>query len=602
MDSDDGPVEPFLFDVARYGGIVILVIMSGLFSGLTLGLLGLDLNGLTIVQSGDNAEMAKHATKIIPIRKKGNQLLCTLLLGNVAVNALLSILMADLAGGLAGFLVSTAVITTFGEIVPQATCSRYALQIGARSILIVQVFMFALFPVAKPIAVILDKVLGEEMGQTYTAKEMMKLLLLHETEGKISQDTAQVMEGALKFETNAVNLIDIMTTLDNVFMLNITDKLDYETIKTIFKKGFSRIPVYEIDQKNVIGVVFTKDLVLVDPEDAIPVKTMLTVFNRRFLVFDNEETAQNALGRFRMEKAHLALIQSVVHPENGGDPYYDLLGIVTLEDIIEEIMQLEFVDETDRFDSNRDAMGFRENFDYDKLRLLDCQLVDEHLSGDEISALVAHLTANVDVFRSKIDARILDEDLLRSLLARCVVTTLEPTMPNGTMASIPTRTVSERRQSMGTVSIIPESKRQHQWLFHSSEVATKCVIILSGKVVVLAGKDEWRSEVGMFSVLGQGCLTTREDYRPDFCAHVGAETVRCVYLQKSVFTPALLGDRKKTPRNRPEQQSAPRTTDGSATQMSDSGKTRMFESQHSRARGVSGDSASDMKSPKTFQV
>jgi len=61
----------------------------------------------------------------------GNLLLCTLLLGNVAVNALLSILMADLTGGMTGFLVSTFAIVIFGEIVPQSSCSRYPLEIGS---------------------------------------------------------------------------------------------------------------------------------------------------------------------------------------------------------------------------------------------------------------------------------------------------------------------------------------------------------------------------------------------------------------------------------------------------------------------------------------
>jgi metal transporter CNNM len=578
----DVPEE--IFAVFRYGAIVVLVLMSGLFSGLTLGLLGLDLNGLTIVEAGDNPTAAQCARKIFPIRKKGNHLLCTLLLGNVAVNAALSILMGELAGGLVGFIVSTAVITIFGEIVPQATCSRYALYIGSRSIRIVQVFMFALFPIAKPIAMVLDKVLGEEMGQTYTAKEMMKLLLLHETEGKIGSTTAQVMEGALKFETNSVNLVDIMTPIDDVFMLNITDKLDYDVIKKIFKRGFSRIPVYETEKRNVMGVIFTKDLVLIDPEDGIPVKTLLTVFNRKFLVFDNDETAQNALGRFRLEKAHLALIRAVVEPTSaagGGDPYYDLLGIVTLEDIIEEIMQLEFVDETDRYDSNKQmsqAMNVRENFDYDKLLILD-PLFAEHLQPDEISALVAHLVANVDVFRTRIEESVIDEDQLRYLLSRCPVETLEPENQNGSM---PSRQTSTRGSYLGSSMIIPESKRQHKWIFHPSEVATKCVIILSGKVVVLAGKDEWRSEVGMFAVLGQGCLTTREDYRPDFCAHIGAEQVRCLYLQKSVFGPALLGELKKKPR----------LTGGTAPPHRANSVSHLEagSQQPSRKRGVSGDS------------
>ena len=106
--------------------ISILILLSALFSGLTLGLMGLDKTGLEIISSSkrDNPVAARNAEVIIPIREDGNLLLCTLLLGNVAVNALLSILMADLTDGTLGFLVSTVVIVIFGEITPQALCSR----------------------------------------------------------------------------------------------------------------------------------------------------------------------------------------------------------------------------------------------------------------------------------------------------------------------------------------------------------------------------------------------------------------------------------------------------------------------------------------------
>lgn len=104
--------------------IAVLVLLSALFSGLTLGLMGLDKNGLEIVIGGDDPVAAENARKIYPVREDGNLLLCTLLLGNVAVNALLSIIMADLTDGLLGFLVSTGVIVIFGEITPQALCSR----------------------------------------------------------------------------------------------------------------------------------------------------------------------------------------------------------------------------------------------------------------------------------------------------------------------------------------------------------------------------------------------------------------------------------------------------------------------------------------------
>jgi metal transporter CNNM len=105
--------------------IIVLICLSALFSGLTLGLMSLDKTGLEIVMSGDDPKAAAYAKAIYPVRDDGNLLLCTLLLGNVAVNALLSILLAEYAGGIVGFVASTFLIVIFGEILPQAFVSLF---------------------------------------------------------------------------------------------------------------------------------------------------------------------------------------------------------------------------------------------------------------------------------------------------------------------------------------------------------------------------------------------------------------------------------------------------------------------------------------------
>ncbi len=131
-------------EVGRYIAIIFLLSMSALFAGLTLGMLSLDKIGLQVVMSGEDKVAAAKAAKIAPVREKGNILLCTLLFGNVAVNAYLSILMADLTNGIAGFLISTFLIVIIGEIIPQAACSRYALTVGARAVPIVKLFIYLL--------------------------------------------------------------------------------------------------------------------------------------------------------------------------------------------------------------------------------------------------------------------------------------------------------------------------------------------------------------------------------------------------------------------------------------------------------------------------
>ncbi|GMI28885.1 hypothetical protein TeGR_g13957, partial [Tetraparma gracilis] len=183
-----------------YSLVVVLVLFSGLFSGLTLGLLGLDMTGLDVIMGGDSAAAAANAARIAPVRASGNRLLCTLLLGNVAVNSVLAILMADIAGGLAGGLVSTAVIVVFGEIIPQATCSRYALQIGARSIPVVKVLMFLFFPIAYPLALVLDAVLGSELGNIHSKAEMKRLLEIHVERGGFGEEIGKAMTGALQYQ------------------------------------------------------------------------------------------------------------------------------------------------------------------------------------------------------------------------------------------------------------------------------------------------------------------------------------------------------------------------------------------------------------------
>ena len=150
-------------------GAVGLVALSGLFSGLNLGLMSFteDDLGLIIDGSADRKEVA-YARAIIPIRRQGNLLLCTLLLGNTLVNAVIAILLSDLTSGLIGTIMTTALILVFGEIIPQSF-QLHALFIGNATLPIVRVFASACHPL-RAHSMLLDRLLGRRSAASSRAK------------------------------------------------------------------------------------------------------------------------------------------------------------------------------------------------------------------------------------------------------------------------------------------------------------------------------------------------------------------------------------------------------------------------------------------------
>merc|ERR1719317_1414447 len=315
-------------------GSILLLALSGLFSGLTLGLLGLDPTSLKIVAKGDT-ENAKYAQDVMPIRAKGNLLLCTLLLGNVAVNSALSILLANFTGGIIGFALSTSFIVIFGEIIPQAACSRYALYIGSKVICIVQVLIFLIAPLAWPISKMLEWVLGGEFGRVYTNRELRNLVELHSMEGDLPTESAGIMTGALDFSKLKVE--SVMTDWNSVFYLKSDAKLDFECLERIFKSGHSRVPVvevrgsqYEEHRLQVIGLLFVKDLILLDPEDELPVRNIIDTFLHDLKHIDVNTSVKTVMDEFRHGRSHLAIVRKQLAQKVNGDAIYENVGIVTL--------------------------------------------------------------------------------------------------------------------------------------------------------------------------------------------------------------------------------------------------------------------------------
>lgn len=321
--------------------VIALVLLSGLFSGLTLGLLSLNKNELQRkISIGD-----KDAKKVYAVRKRGNLLLCTLLLGNVGVNSTLAIFLGNIASGLIAGLASTGLIVIFGEIIPQATFARYALKIGAKTAWLVRIFIFILLPVCWPLAWLLDKFLGEEMPSVYSKKELMKIVEEHEDlkESAVDADEERIIKGALSYSDKSVE--KVMTPRTVVYAIRSGAILDEKLINKIREEGFTRIPVYKGTIDNVVGILYTKDLINIK----IGTKISDIYKKENILTVSSNLKLDEMLNRFIKAKTHIAFIK---------DEYGGLRGVITLEDIIEEIIKQEIVDETDKVaDMQQKARG-----------------------------------------------------------------------------------------------------------------------------------------------------------------------------------------------------------------------------------------------------
>ncbi|MFW0862547.1 MAG: CNNM domain-containing protein [Candidatus Komeilibacteria bacterium] len=310
--------------------VIALVLLSGLFSGLTLGLLSLDRSELERkISLGD-----KDAKKVYPVRKRGNFLLATLLLGNVAVNSTLAIFLGDIASGFTAGIIATGLIVIFGEIIPQATFSRYALIVGARTAWLVRIFMIILSPICWPIGWVLDKSLGEEMPTIYSKKELSKIIEEHKEsiDSDVDEDEERIVRGALTFSNRTVE--QVMTPRTVVFGIEMQTPLDEKTLKLIKEEGFTRVPVYENNIDNVKGLLYMKDLVYLKDN-----KTVADLYKEeRVIIVSRGTHLDQLLNTFIDSKAHMAFVK---------DEYGGFEGVVTLEDILEEILKQEIVDETD---------------------------------------------------------------------------------------------------------------------------------------------------------------------------------------------------------------------------------------------------------------
>jgi metal transporter CNNM len=204
--------------------------------------------------------------------------------------------------------------------------------------------MWLLAPVAWPTAKLLDKLLGEDHGTVYKKSGLKTLVTLHKTLGssptdRLNQDEVTIISAVLDLKDKAVG--DIMTPMEDVFTMSADTILDEPTMNAILSAGYSRIPIYEPgNPQNFVGMLLVKILITYDPEDC----TKVGDFALATLPETRPETSCLDIVNFFQEgKSHMVLV-SEYPGEN-----YGAIGVVTLEDCVEELLGEEIIDESDVF-------------------------------------------------------------------------------------------------------------------------------------------------------------------------------------------------------------------------------------------------------------
>ncbi|EFH42188.1 hypothetical protein ARALYDRAFT_495342 [Arabidopsis lyrata subsp. lyrata] len=388
MAADDVPCCATMFWVYLLV-CVALVAFAGLMSGLTLGLMSLSLVELEVMIKAGEPHERKNAEKILPLVKNQHLLLCTLLIGNALAMEALPIFVDSLLPAWGAILISVTLILAFGEIIPQAVCSRYGLSIGAKLSVLVRLIIIVFFPLSYPISKLLDLLLGKRYSTLLGRAELKSLVYMHGNEagkgGELTHDETTIISGALDMSQKSAK--DAMTPVSQIFSLDINSKLDEKTMGLIASEGHSRIPIYSVNPSVIIGFILVKNLIKVRPEDETPIRDLPI---RRMPRVDLNLPLYDILNIFQTGRSHMAAVVGTKNYTNINTPVHDksingspnkdanvlsipvmnssesnrqspiryidtiadedeeIIGIITLEDVVEELIQEEIFDETDR--------------------------------------------------------------------------------------------------------------------------------------------------------------------------------------------------------------------------------------------------------------
>ena len=279
----------------------------------------------------------KRAARALELAENYDTLISTILIGNNIVNILAASLATIYFKGIldgtsaASFYtaISTAVMTllvlTFGEICPKtiAKQSPDKFVIFATPIISVLVIFFTpLSAIFKHLQNLLSKIFKADEDQGMTEEELISIIEEAAEDGNIDEEESTLIKSAIEF--NELEVGDIFTPRIDITAVR-SDITKEELAKVFTESGYSRIPIYDDDLDNIHGIVYYKDFFSDALNTAIPISEIV----KPVMYVTKTQKINDVLKDLQEKQMHLAVVT---------DEYGSTAGIVTLEDILEEIV------------------------------------------------------------------------------------------------------------------------------------------------------------------------------------------------------------------------------------------------------------------------
>jgi len=319
--------------------LIILIGLSGFFSGLEVALVGIQRSKVRQMLN----EKLPGATSLDKLKSNPSRMMASVNLGNNLVNVAATALATDIAlktfesAGLAIAIgVMTFLILVFGEITPKTYCNANAAKIALRYSRVLLAFSYAFYPIVWMFEKITKGIInltGSTQEPPGLTEEEIKGVIEQGLHDKaIEKQESELVHGALNFDDIIIR--SVMTSRTKMFTLN-SKMLLFEALPMINKSGFSRIPIYGKNQDEIIGIVNVRDVLkCLEKEEKM---ISLQQISRKPIFVSQEKKVNDLLKEMQGRKSHMAIVL---------DEFGGVEGCVTLEDLVEEIVG-EIHDETD---------------------------------------------------------------------------------------------------------------------------------------------------------------------------------------------------------------------------------------------------------------